>query len=268
MPLIFDGDELLSLPEITIGNITTDFNIDSSILNSIYNYNSKQLNFGFISKPVQKMYYIDEKGAITFTTGACVNKFSLDKEVKTLFNARLVRLFKLFKTDSVHFYIGYDKLSTEVNQTKVKFETNNIIVSAVLSCDDSMLNSVPVSAIRGRVDIDYSYTIAVTKLALLETINRLMLFINSKNSASAYGSIQFDETDMFVSDLSNENKEYIEYNHNIEGLKYNTVLDLNIIKGILDNCSDTYITIKFGDNQAFVFQIDNISYVVPEVKDI
>ena len=98
LPLIFDGDTLLELPEIKIYNPTVNFVIDSEHLLSILQYNSKEITKGSVTKPIQRLYYMDEKGALTFTTGACVNNFTLDQPVKVLLNDRLVKLFKLFKT--------------------------------------------------------------------------------------------------------------------------------------------------------------------------
>ena len=106
LPLIFDGDGLLELPEIEIGNPTVNFEIDSNILLSILQYNSKELTKGIISKPIQKLYYMDEEGCVTFTTGACVNSFTLAQPVKILLNDRLVKLFKLFKGATVKFPLG------------------------------------------------------------------------------------------------------------------------------------------------------------------
>ena len=77
LPMIFNNDKMLELPKIEIENVTNTMNINSNILHSIANYNSKELLRGTIANPVQKYYYVDEKGAITFTSGACVNSFAL-----------------------------------------------------------------------------------------------------------------------------------------------------------------------------------------------
>ena len=81
IPLIYDNDTLLKLPEIVINNVTNEFNISSDVLKTILNFNSKELTKGTISKSVQKLYYVDDKGCITFTNGACVNTFSLEQPV-------------------------------------------------------------------------------------------------------------------------------------------------------------------------------------------
>lgn len=268
IPLIFDGDELLKLPKIDINNVTSEFYINSSVLNSIYQFNSKQLNMGVASKPVQKMYYVDDKGAITFTSGACVNKFTLEKPIKVLFNSRLVKLFKLFKSGNVKFTLGYDNISDNIIQTKVRFETSNITISSVLSCDDSMINSVPVTAIRSRADSVYPYSVTINKNVLFETINRLMLFTSSK--LSAYCKFKFNSDNVVLSDLTEDNKESIAYNNDTTNIEesYAATLDLNDLKGVLDSCSGQYINIKFGDNMAFVIQTSSISFVVPELTDV
>ena len=121
--LFFDNNEMLTLPPITILNKTLDMNISGEILNSILQYNSKELVKTSIAKPIQKLYYLDQEGCITFTTGACVNNFVLEKPVKILLNNRLVKLFKLFKNSLVKFTLGYDAISESIVQTKVLFET-------------------------------------------------------------------------------------------------------------------------------------------------
>ena len=133
LPLIFEGDALLELPKIEIGNPTVNMNIDSSVLLSILQYNSKEISKGSVVKPVQKLYYVDDKGAITFTTGACVNNFTLEKPVSILLNNRLVKLFKLFNNGNVNFTLGFDALSDDIIQTKVKFENKDISITAILS---------------------------------------------------------------------------------------------------------------------------------------
>src|SRR5574344_137068 len=107
IPLIFDNDKLLVLPKIIVNNPTVDMNVSGSVLQ------------GTIAKPVQKMYYLDQQGCVTFTSGACVNNFELAQPIKVLLSDRLVSLFRLFKNDMVHFVLGHDMLSDSIMQTKL-----------------------------------------------------------------------------------------------------------------------------------------------------
>lgn len=271
LPLIYDGDVLLDLPVIEINNPTVNFEIDSNVLLSMLQFNSKELTKGIISKSIQKLYYLDEEGAVTFTTGACVNSFSLDKPVKVLLNDRLVKLFKLFKGEKVNFTLGYDAISDDIIQTKVRFETSDIVITAILSCDDSMLKSFPVNAVRGRANATYPYSININREQLIQTISRLLLFssaTSSKDIIKPFSTFEFKKDCVIVYDTNKENKEEIYYTNSVSGIEdsYSAILDLNDVKSTLEACTEQYVAIHFGDGQAIVLSRGNVKNVIPECK--
>lgn len=264
LPLIFNDDKLIELPTIEIRNVTASFDIDSDVLLSILQYNSKELTKGTITKPVQKLYYVDEMGAITFTTGACVNSFTLAQPIKLLLNNRVVKLFKLFKEGNVKFTLGYDAITDDIIQTKVRFENDVISITAIISCDDTLLRSVPVEAIRRRATADYPYSITVNKEGLLQAINRLLLFAPGE-ALTNYGTFEFKNDSVIIHDTNKENREEIYYtNQSIEG-EYSALLDFNPLKTTLETCNEPYLTIHFGNSQAIVISRGNIRNVVPEL---
>lgn len=269
LPLIFDGEKLLELPEIEIDNPTVEFDVDSNALLSLIQYNSKELTKGQPSHPMQKMYYVDEKGAITFIFGACVNSFTLEKPVKMLLNDRLVKLFKLFKGEKVHFTMGMDALTDDIIQTKVRFETPEVTITSILSCDDTMLKTFPVDSIRGRANATYPHSIKVNKDQFLQTINRLLLF-SSANSAKdiikPISEFKFEKDHVIVFDTRGENKEEVWYSNSTIEDSYDTYLDLNDLKVTLETCVDPYVTLEFGDTQAVVVTHGNIKNVIPECE--
>jgi hypothetical protein len=267
LPLIFDGDELLTLPKIEIENATSVFPIRAEVLNSILTYNSKELSKGVISRPIQKLYYMDEQGAITFTSGACVNSFTLPQPVKVLFNGRLVKLFKLFKEGDVEFTLGFDAISEDIVQTKVKFESDAVTITAILSCDDSLLQSVPVGGIRGRANADYPYSVNVNKDAIIQTINRLTLFNSGKTAMSKpYGKFEFGTDSVTIYDYNKENSEVVNYSSGEVSTPYTAMLNLNDLKTTLETCVESHLCISFGDGSAVVISRGNVKNVIPEVK--
>ena len=271
LPLIFDGDKLMELPEIIINNPTTSFSIDSSILQSILQFNSKELSKGIISRPIQKLYYMDELGAITFTTGACVNSFSLEKPVKVLLNDRLVKLFKLFKDGPVNFTLGYDTLADGVIQTKVRFESEDISLTAILSCDDTMLQSYPVNAVRARANSDYPYSVNISREQLIQTINRLLLFTSANGARdiiNPYSTFEFKPDRVVVWDTNHENYEEVLYTNTRCEVEYayTTMFDFKDFRTTLENCSEQYVTLNFGDEQALVVARGNVRVVIPECR--
>lgn len=269
IPLIFDGDKLLELPEIEIKNVTNEFEIDSEILTSILQYNSKELLKGTIARPVQRLYYVDEKGAITFTSGACVNSFNLPQEVKLLFNDRLVKLFKLFDGSKVNLKIGYDNISEDIIQTKVSFTSPDIKLTAILSCDDSLLSKVPVSAIRGIATAEYPYSININKEYLLQAISRLLLFntlSGSRDIVKPYSILEFGKDSVTIYDVKKENKEVVNYNNTVLDIDepYTAILDLPELKATLETCNEPYLNINFGNNTSIVLTRGRITNVIPE----
>ncbi len=265
LPMIFDNDKLLKLNPIVINNVTNTFNIPSSVLLSILNFNSKQMLTGSVSRPVQKLYYVDEKGCITFTSGATVNTFSLAQPVRLLLNEKLVKLFKLFaKSDDVSFSLGYDEVGANLQQ-KIKLETPSISVSSILVSDNSMLKSVPVEAVRGRANNTYPFSVNINKNELNEAIDRLLIFSNSGNVSSFCVRFKFSETSVALSSLDNKNEESIKYVNSSLNSQYETLMNIKEIKTIIDNCQEQDLLLEFGNQEAVVIARGNVKNVIPEV---
>ena len=263
LPIIFNNDVMLELPKIEIKNVTNTFKISNKILQSILFYNSKELQRGTAVKPVQKYFYIDDKGCITFTSGACVNNFTLPQTIKILLSEKVVKLFKLFKdVDDVNFSIGIDPLNQSVTQTKVRFESGNVDLVAILS-DSSLVSSVPVDAIRGMATKNYSYSAVVNREELLQVINRLMLFNSDKN----YGTLEFTNGKIKIYDWSSDNTEEIVTTNDCPTLtSYKAIVNFSNLNLILSGNEDDYVTICFGDQKALVIKKQTISDIIPELK--
>jgi hypothetical protein len=269
IPLIFDDEKLLELPRIEIENKVKEFDIDSDILKSILTYNSKELLRGITSMPVQKLFYIDEQGCITFTTGACVNSFTLPEPIKILINNRLVKLFKLFKNGAVKFTLGFDPISDEIIQTKVRFQSDDISITAIISCDDTMLTKVPVNAIRGRANNAYPYSINLNKNAIIQTINRLMLFNGAgsgKEVLKPFSKFEFHKDKVIIYDVHEDNCESVFYMDTTLDLEepYTANIDLGDMKATLESCMEDYLTMHFGDQTAIVVSRGHVKNVIPE----
>lgn len=271
LPLIFDGDKLLELPKIELINPTVNMNINSDILLSILQYNSKELSKGSAVRPVQKMYYVDEKGCITFTTGACVNNFTLEKPISILLNSKIVKLFKLFKEGDVAFTLSQDAISDDIIQTKVKFECAGVTLTSVLSCDDTLLRQVPVAGIRQRAVDVYENQVNINRAAFLQTIDRLLLFIQNgtKEILRPYSKFEFKKDEVIIWDAKRENCESVSYVGGEATLdNYVSVLDLTDLKLTLESCTESYVTVKYGNGQAVVITRGNVCNVIPEVGGV
>ena len=265
LPLIYENDKLLELPEIKLDNITNAFSVSSKTLKSIDTFNSVEIKKGVVVNPVQKLYYVDKQGAITFTSGACVNDFTLDEDIKLLFNSKIVKLFNIFNEDNVLFSIAQDTDDSGVNQTKVKFETSSTVLTAILYYNDDYISSVPVTQIRSVAKGQYAFTVMIPKQSLSEAIDRLTLFKDTR--FNVYGNFEFKSDKVIIWDDSKENFEEISYTNNPDIQEpYNAILDFNDIK--LGCCDGQYVSTRFGNHQSFVFDSHNnsIHSVVPECE--
>ena len=269
LPLVFEGEKMVHVPEIKVENVTQEFAINTEILHNIYSYNTKEILRSAEDKTapdVQRLYYMDEEGCITYTNyGACVNRFSLAKPVKLLMNLKLVKLFKLFTDSSVMFSMGHTALSETLVQTRVKFEDSNVMVVDILPSDE--VTSVPAPAIRKRAYNDYKYSININKVAMLDALKRLLLLSNTwTDNDCRTGKFKFDSEFVTITDFRGINKETVFYEGICDLLNnpYEALLDLVDTKNALEKCPEAFVTLSFGGGQAFVASRGNIFNVFTE----
>ena len=266
LPLIFEDSTMMVLPKIVVNNITSEFDISSDLLNSIMNSNSRQLDVGVISNAVQKYFYVDNKGAITFTSGATVNTFELPEDIKLLLNSRIVKLFKLFENEQVHFKYGTENLSEEIVQTRISLTTPTVSLSAVLSCDDTMLRSVPVDRIRSLASGELPYTVSIPRGNFLETLERFSLF--SQDAMLSSACLEFNRDHVTVSDSKKNSLEKVMYetaNNNISE-PYATMIDIIELTKMLDSNRTKNVHVSFGNNSAILLISGNVTNVIPEIR--
>jgi len=262
--------QLLSLPQITINNVSVDFSVDYATLASISDYNTNNISTSSLAKEVHTLYYIDNQGCITHSkSAACVNNFNLAQPVKFLLNTRLVKLFKLFKNNqSVNFKLGYDPISETIIQTKVAFTSDKINLTAIIRSDDSLLSKVPAEAIRGRANKEYPNKVVLNRKEFLDAITRLLLFNDSKLNAKPFSTLKFDVTgNLTIYDTNNANFELIHYQPGTElSGEYTLKTDLLELKNILEYSDEALVTLSCGDGKSGVISGLRVKYIFAEVK--
>lgn len=267
LPMIYEIDKLVEIPEINISKPEKTFMINSDVLQSIYNYNLKEIDKMVITNPIRKMFYVDEEGCITSAQGACVNSFTLTEPVKLLLDLKLVKLLKLFNEGEVQFTLGYEEVGSTI-QTRVCFENESIKITSILSGDASMVNSYPAKGLRDRAFKTYTFTTTINKEELVDAVNRILLFSPVENAARV-GVITFTPDDLSISDRRKENTEVVKLNEEVPMEEtMEIMLDLTFFKTVLDSCQEDFITISFGGEKAVVISRGNIKNVVPLIVKI
>ena len=260
-PLIYENGDLMKLPKIEIVNETLIMNVGGDLLSSVVNYNSKILNKKETT-PVQKLYYLDQEGCVTFTSCVCVNNFKLEKPIKLLLSNKVVRLFKLFKNDLLKFHLGYDKLNEYLTQTKIKLETSNITLTTILP-SDTLLSQYPIEQLRKLANTIYPFTTVLKVEEFLEALNRLKVL--DKNNEDC--DFNCEENKLILKVGENEETLYIVNDDKVptKELNYKMTLKLDHIKSVLETCEDQYITFNFGNKTSATFVRGNIVNVLTEV---
>ena len=276
IPMVFDENgDVLSIDKIDINNVTCEMAVDGNILNSILRYNSRQIaDATKIRNPLQNFYYVDNYGAITYTQGATVNNFSLDKPISLLLSGKIVKLFKLFKGGDVDFVVGKDENESGDVYTKVQIHSDTVTLTYITPSDNSLVKAFPVDAIRGRANGSYPYAVNLNRVEFLQSLNRMKLFTTSYGGRFAiqpvakftFGVDKLEITDNFT-DATEKNGESVPY---ISGSTQNLTepfvctMDMNDLIDSLSTCVDPYVTVAFGDPMAVVIKRGTVVDVVAQ----
>ena len=262
-PLIYNGTKLVEVPRITIDNVTNEFTIKNSLLQSVLKYNDKILyTEGHDSFPV---FYIDNEGAITVSKSACINSFTLEQPVSLILSEKLVKLFKLFKAEDIKFTMGFDTTPNGITQQKVMFFDGSVMLTAILNTDTKIVRRFPVKAIRARAEQVAPYSVVLNKNVLLSAIERISLY---KDSIESCIQMNFMPNDLTMNDIHKAAEETITYVNNCPALPaegYSAKFNVDDLLLVLNMFDDEFLTVHFGDN-AIALVKANIKYMLPECE--
>lgn len=268
LPFIYDGNSVITVPEITIDNPTMDFLISADTLNSIATINSKDLNIANAKKDFQRFYYVDEQGCFTASFGACVNQFTLPQKVVMTLSDKVVKLFKLFKDGEVKFTLGYDAYGTSM-LTKVKFENDDIEITNITPTNDTILESFrkPVESIRAKISSAYDYTVTINKTDLVEALARLLLCNYAIGGFEKdFGVLKFVNDGVIIETPDSNNKELVPYvSLKLDG-EYKTMIDIKQLKTTLEACNEELLTFSFGNKKGILLTRGLICNLLPEAN--
>ena len=276
LAMIYENDQLMKLPIIKLDpdQVTVSMNISNDILMSILNVNSREVQKAkkVEINELQRYYYIDETGCFTFTTGACINAFTLEKPIKLLLTDKVVKLFKLFSSDA---WLSYGHLVNADNslQPIVVFQTEDVYVATRLLSDETCIQKVkaPCDAMKALAKEAYDHNLVLSATDLSAAIGRLLMF-HKNSSAKADlsfvpAAVEFSNTELTISDLSGDNKEVITIeNGSTTPGGYSMGVNLIDLKAVLDSCKNEHITLNCGNHKSIIICRANISNVIAETR--
>ena len=276
LAMIYENDQLMKLPIIKLDpdQITVNMSISYDILMSILNVNGKEIQKAkkLDVNELQRYYYIDETGCFTFTTGACVNAFTLEKPIKLLLTDKTVKLFKLFSTDAWLSY-GHNVNPDGSLQPIAVFQTEDIYIATRILNDETYVQRVkaPCDAMKNLVKEVYDHNLVLSATDLSSAINRLLMFYKNSSAKADLNfvpaNISFNNTELTISDISGNNMEVvtIENGSSTPG-GYSMGINLIDLKFVLDSCKNEHITLNCGNHKSIIICRANISNVIAETR--
>ena len=276
LAMIYENDELMKLPIIKLepDQVTVSMSITNDILLSILNVNAREIQKAkkLDVNELQRYYYIDETGCFTFTTGACVNSFTLEKPIKLLLTDKVVKLFKLFNSD-VWMTYGHTVNSDGSLQPVVAFQTEDVYVATRLLNDESCIHKIkaPCDAMKNLIKEVYDHNLVLSASELSSAIARLLMF-HKNSSAKADlsfvpATVTFNNTEFTVSDLSGDNHEVLTVeNGSTTPGGYSMGVNLIDLKSVLDSCKNEHITLNCGNKKSIIINRGTISNVIAETR--
>ena len=276
LAMIYENDKLLELPVIKLepDEVTVNMAIANDILMSILNVNAREIQKAkkLDVNELQRYYYIDETGCFTFTTGACVNAFTLEKPIKLLLTDKVVKLFKLFNSD-VWMTYGHNVNSDGSLQPVVAFQTEDVYVATRLLNDETCIHKIkaPCDAMKNLIKEVYDHNLVLSASDLSAAIARLLMF-HKNSSAKADlsfvpANITFSATDFIISDATGDNHEVITIeNGSTTPGGYSMGVNLIDLKSVLDSCKNEHITMNCGNKKSIILVRGSISNVIAETR--
>jgi len=276
LAMIYENDQLMKLPIIKLDKdqVTVDMSITNDILMSILNVNGKEIQKAkkLDVNELQRYYYVDETGCFTFTTGACVNAFTLEKPIKLLLTDKIVKLFKLFSTD-VWMSYGHNVNADSSLQPIVVFQTEDIYVATRLLNDETCIQKIkaPCDAMKNLVKETYDHNLVLSATDLSAAIARLLMFYKNSSAKADLSFVpavvNFTDTELTISDLSGDNKEVITIeNGSVTPGGYSMGVNLIDLKSVLDSCKNEHITMNCGNKKSIIINRGTISNVIAETR--
>ena len=276
LAMIYENDQLMKLPIIKLDpdQITINMSVSQDILMSILNVNSREVQKAkkVEVNELQRYYFVDETSCFTFTTGACINAFTLEKPIKLLLTDKVVKLFKLFNADA---WLSYGHLVNTDNslQPIVVFQTEDVYVAARLLSDETCIQRVkaPCDAMKALAKEAYDHSLVLSASDMSAAISRLLMFHKNSNAKTDLSfvpaSVEFTNTEFTISDLTGDNKEVITIeNGSTTPGGYSMGVNLIDLKAVLDSCKNEHITMNCGNHKSIIICRANISNVIAETR--
>lgn len=249
LPIAVDEkNNVVKIPEITFNNESEGFEVNSSKLKDIILFNKPSIA-KTMEAPYLTGYYIDESSIISFNlVTACVNNSNIIKG-KALLAASLVELFNI---------ITIDKAVIKFDDRKILIEAGDVIINSTLM---ENIDQYPAAPLKELVEAKFDSECELNKNQLLDTLDRLNLFISDDDKNAL--RLTFAEDCITISSKKSNGNEMLRYVSSNNAIPFTQLVDLMDLKNQLQTQTNDTVKLMFGNDKGLMLKTDTVSQLIP-----
>lgn len=259
--LTFKGNGVYSLPiavdeknnvvriaETPISGNSQSQEVDVAKLKEILVFNKPSVA-KTMEAPYLTGYYLDEDAVVSFNlVTACVNKQSLLKS-KVLLPANLVELFNI---------ITVDKAMISIDDKRIMIEAGDVLINGSLM---ENVNEYPAQALKDLVAAEFESQCELNKNELLNTLDRLSLFISDDDKNAL--RLTFGEDCLTISSKKSNGNELLKYSSSSNVKPFTQLVDLVDLKNQLQTQTGETVNLLFGNEKGLMIKTNTVSQLIP-----
>lgn len=236
--------------------ITDDFRKDGGIIKSstiknILNYNKPSLAVS-TELPALTCYYCGDSVITSDRFKICNNAMKVFDE-PTLITAQLMELLGTISSENITVMRGEHELI---------FEGSNDTVYAPIT---EGIETFPHEAIMSLVDSEFESNCKISRVAVLNLIERLNLFVSPYDKRAV--RLTFTKDGIMFSSKKSSGVELIPYVDNSNPVDYTCMVDIEMLRSQITSQTGETINLYYGSDIAIKMVSDNITQIVALAED-
>lgn len=198
-------------------------------------------------------YYCGKEEVIsTDTFKVCGNKIELFSN-PVLIPAELMDLLAV---------IEEEKITVQQSNGKILFTTNGVVV---YGAELEGIEDYPVEAIHTYLETDFASRCVLPKIAFLNVLDRLSLFVASYDKNGLY--MTFTKEGVIISSKRSNGSELIKYQTSENFQPFTCCIDIDLLKSQISAQNEEVINLWYGHEKAIKMTCGNITQIVALLED-
>lgn len=245
--------ELLHFPNYVFeDNNNRQYEIYSSDISTILATNKSALYND--SKEVFSNYYVGKRVISTDRITLCSYERNLFKDENVLLSPKLVDLLNALIEDTIYVTINDDN--------QIMFSTDTTTVYGLL---EDGVEDYPIDVLDSLLDIDVESSCKVPKQAIINSLDRISLFINEFDNKAI--KLVFSDRQLHISSMQLNGIESVTYLECDNVVDYECITYIDSLLQQVKSVSGDKVTIKFGNDTCIKIDDGDVTKIISLIED-